>query len=226
MTSGISSEVTILLVDDHPAFRMGVRQYLESTGRFQVVGECSDGETGLARLRELAPQWAVVDLAMPGLNGFAMLEAAKKARLPTRIVVFSMYADAAYADRAKALGASGFIAKEDALTEIDSAFAIPLGGFFRSSAVGRPSAAPIEPSDEELLSHLTPAERKVVELLGGGLTSKEIARSLSISPRTVQAHRRNIAEKLDLRGPNRLLEFAVRHHQNLVREASERSLSR
>jgi len=219
MNTPSPSPTTILLVDDHPAFRMGVRQYLESTTRYQVVGECSDGQTGLLRLQELVPQWAIVDLAMPGLNGFAMLEAVRDKGLLTRIVVFSMYADAAYADRAQALGASGFIAKEDALTEMDSALAIPVGGFFRSRAVGRPAVAPIEASDEELLGYLTQAERKVVELLGGGLTSKEIARELSISPRTVQAHRRNIAEKLELRGPNRLLEFAVRHHQNLVRDA-------
>lgn len=206
---------TILLVDDHPAFRMGVRQFLDQTRRYQVIGECSDGETCLERLRTLRPDWAIVDLAMPGKDGFAVLEATRNEQLPTRILIFSMYADAAYADRSESLGASGFIAKEDALTEVEFALATPVHGFFRSRAVGQPPQVLSGGTDDQLLSSLTPAERKVVEALGMGLTSKEIARQLEISHRTVQAHRRNVAEKLDLHGPNRLLEFAVRNHRVL-----------
>jgi DNA-binding NarL/FixJ family response regulator len=204
---------TIVLADDHPAFRMGVRQYLEGTGRYYVIGECSDGEACLERLRTLRPDWAIVDLAMPRVDGFGVLEAVRRERIATRIVVFSMHAETAYAEHAREKGASGFIAKEDALTEIDSALAVPEGAFFRSRAVGRSRGAVLKNEDAALLGRLTPAEQGIVELLGGGLTSKEIARALGISPRTVQAHRRNIADKLDLHGPNRLLEFAVRNQR-------------
>lgn len=202
---------TILLVDDHPAFRIGVRQFLDHSGRYQVIGECSDGETCLERLRTLRPDWAIVDLAMPERDGFSVLEAVRAERLNTRIVIYSMYADGAYADRSETLGAAGFIAKEDALTELESALATPPEGFFRSRAVGRSATAKIGNFDRESLDLLTHAELKVIELLGSGLTSKEIARELAISPRTVQAHRRNAADKLGLHGPNRLLEFAVRN---------------
>lgn len=202
---------TILLVDDHPAFRNGVRQFLDFSQQYRVIGECSDGDTCLERLRTLRPDWAILDLAMPGRDGFSVLEAARSEGLGTRVVIYSMHANGGYADRAQKLGAAGFIAKEDALTELESALATPPNGFFRSRAVGRPAASLIQTPDDEALTLLTQAERKVIELLGSGLTSKEIARKLSISPRTVQAHRRNVAEKLDLHGPNRLLEFAVRN---------------
>ncbi|MGP1354521.1 MAG: response regulator transcription factor [Parasphingopyxis sp.] len=213
MTGG---PLTMLLADDHPAFRAGVRQYLEAAGRYTIIGECSDGETCLARLRALDPDWAIIDLAMPGKTGFDVLAAVGDETIGTRVLIFSMHADTAYAERARDLGASGFIAKEDALTEIDSALAMPPGQFFQSSAVGATPKITLETGDSALLDRLTGAERRIVALLANGKTSKEIARACEISPRTVQAHRRNIADKLDLHGPNRLLEFAVRNRKRLM----------
>ena len=206
---------TIVLADDHPGFRAGVRQYLEAGGRHVIVGECSDGTTCLDRLRALRPDWAIIDLAMPGLTGFQILEAVRGLDLPTRTIILSMHAETAYSERARQLGASGFIAKEDALTEVDSALAMPPGTFFQSRAVGHSIEISLDSDDGALLATLTAAERRIVTQIANGLTSKEIARANGISPRTVQAHRRNIADKLDLHGPNKLIEFAVRNRRQL-----------
>lgn len=218
----MSDLVTVLIADDHPLFRAGVRQVVEETGRHRVIAEVSDGEAALAQLDILKPDFALFDLAMPKLTGFEALERLTVGETPTRIIVVSMHAARGYAERARELGAVGFIAKEDAASELVRALDQPPGGFFMSQSVGAAAAAsqlsvaaPGEEDDAERLALLSAAERRVLTLLTEGQTSKMIARALGISPRTVQAHRRNAAAKLEISGPNRLLEFAVRHRDRL-----------
>jgi DNA-binding NarL/FixJ family response regulator len=133
-----------------------------------------------------------------------------------------MHAEAGYAKRARELGAIGFVAKEDAPTEVVRAFDEADGGFFMSQSVGSLNADRTQrfdaPDDDDAidLTGITSTERKVLVLLSLGKTSKEIGRDLGVSPRTVQAHRRNISEKLGITGPNRLLEIAIRHRAQLM----------
>ena len=208
---------TVILADDHPAFREGIKQYLEAKPGVAVVAETGDGESCIELLRLHRPDWALVDLAMPAKSGFEVLRAVIEDGLETRVLVLSMYADDAYARRAHDAGADGFIAKEDAMSELDAALASPPGGFFTSPSVGRPTIVPLDENALGSIGGLTPAERRILLLLGQGQTSREIAAAVEISPRTVQKHRQNMANKLGLHGPNRLLEFAVRHVKLLER---------
>ena len=210
------SKQTILIADDHPAFRTGVRQYFRSRKDFELIGEVGDGQVCFHRLETMQPDWAVIDLSMPSMTGFQILQSAREQRMPTRIIVMSMFADQVYAERAKELGARGFIAKEDAVAELDQALRTPEGQFFMSESVGRSTNFLCLQLGDNRLDQLTPAESRILRLLAEGATSKEIGRELNISPRTVQSHRRNIADKLELHGHNKLLEFAVRNRDQLI----------
>lgn len=211
---------TIILADDHPIFRAGLRQILEDRPGCRVVAEVADGQAALTQIEILRPDFAVFDLNMPKMNGFDALQELRRMEMTTRVLIVSMHADAAYAKRAMELGAIGFIAKEDAPTEILRAMDLSNSSFFMSQSVGsphNPESFHLEDAEDDAnLSQITLAEKKVMLLLSLGKTSKEIAQDLGISPRTVQAHRRNIADKLGISGPNRLLELAVRYRDKLV----------
>ena len=213
---------TVLLADDHPIFRTGLRQVIESNPVYRVVSEVGDGRAAVNQIELLQPDFAVFDLNMPGVSGFDALRELSETKSPTRVLIISMHADAAYAKRAREIGAIGFVAKEDAPTEVLKALDEAEAGFFMSQSVGSQQSAgnhqfDAGPDDTDL-SPITGAERKVLILLSLGKTSKEIARDLGVSPRTVQAHRRNVAEKLGISGPNKLLEIAVRNRAKLVEE--------
>lgn len=211
---------TVILADDHPIFRAGLKQIFEDRPGYRVVAEVADGLAALTQIEILRPEFAVFDLNMPKMNGFDALKQIRKSGFPTQVLIVSMHAEAAYAKRAGDLGAIGFIAKEDAPTEVIKALDEAHSGFFMSQSVGSPQVSESihfdEPADDIDLAHITRGERKVLLLLSLGKTSKEIAVELGISPRTVQAHRRNIAEKLGVTGPNRLLELAVRYRDKIA----------
>lgn len=220
---GSGKQATVLLADDHPIFRTGLRQIIEDRPDFKVVAEVGDGQAALAQIEILTPDYAVFDLSMPGLDGFRALETLVARGLPTKVLIVSMHAEAGYAKRARELGAIGFVAKEDAPTEVVRAFDEADGGFFMSQSVGSQNTGPAHhldtPADDGDaldLTGITSTERKVLVLLSLGKTSKEIGRDLGISPRTVQAHRRNISEKIGITGPNKLLEIAIRHRAQLM----------
>ncbi len=204
----------VLLADDHPLFRAGVRQVIEASRRYEIVAEVGDGYAAVQAVTELKPDFALLDLSMPGMNGFEVLEHLKATALPTRFLIISMYAEHSYAERARDLGAAGYFAKEDAISEMLQALQLPDDKFFTSQSVGGNSLTP-PVANTSPVSLLTPAERRVLLLVGTGQTSKEIARQLDISPRTVDAHRRNCAEKLEITGRNKLIEFAVVHREQL-----------
>lgn len=193
---------------------MGVRQYFVERTDFAKPIETGDGEECLRLISTYQPDVAVLDLVMPGKTGFEVLEALDGRFPETQIIVMSMHADASYAERAEALGASAFIAKEDALSEIENALLHRPRQFYQSKSVGRTTLNPLIEQSDEKFENLTASERRVLKLLAQGLTSKEISEHLDISIRTVQAHRRNMTEKLDLRGPNRLMEYAVRNSKS------------
>lgn len=202
---------TIILADDHPAFRAGVKQHITGRSDFHLLAEADNGRKCLDIILQYEPDWAVIDLAMPIKTGFDVLEELSLKDCLTKIIVMSMHAESSYANRAKNLGAVAFIAKEDALSELDKAIKTADDGFYMSRSVGLSKPDFLKEETSGLLDNLTRTETKVLYLLAQGLTSREIAESLNVSTRTVQAHRRNMSYKLNLRGPNRLMEFAVRN---------------
>ncbi len=206
---------TVILADDHPGFLEGIKLYFQSRQDFEIIGETNNGENCIALIRKLHPDWAVVDLAMPKSNGFDVLSETLEQGIMTHIIVMSMYADEAYAKKAEELGAVAFIAKEDAISELDTALLSRHDKFFASASVGRRTPAFMDQDSLQNLQSLTPAEKNVLQYLGDGYTSREIAEALDISPRTVQKHRQNMSKKLGLHGPNRLLEYAVKNVRRL-----------
>lgn len=206
---------TIILADDHPGFLAGLVQYFKARPDFTEVIETGDGKSCLEQLTYNEYSWAVIDLSMPGKTGFEVLEALLERNCNTKVIIMSMHADQAYADRARDLGAVAFIAKEDAISELDKALNCQEGDFYTSGSVGRATLNLLAEQSTEKLDELTSTERRVLKLLAQGLTSKEIGEHFCISVRTVQAHRRNMMDKLDLRGPNRLMEFAVRNVEKI-----------
>ena len=211
---------SILLADDHPVFRHGLRAVIEGTGRYRVVAEASDGETAIRSLGALVPDLAVIDLAMPGTNGFEVAQWAAERCPETRVVLLTLYRTVAYVDRALALGIAGYVVKDDAAVEIVRCLDAVAGGeFYTSPNISRPAAQPPAPDADggEELAKLTPAQRVVLRLLANYQTSREIAAALGLSIKTVENHRANIATRFHLRGPNALLRFAVGNRNHLNR---------
>jgi DNA-binding NarL/FixJ family response regulator len=212
---------TVLIADDHPIFRSGLRKVIEESRSYRIVGEASDGETCIAQIEILKPDVVVVDLNMPKRNGFEVATWVRE-NLPTcHTVIISMHSGKDFAQQAKTIGACAFVAKEDTDSELLRALEMTGSAeFFMSSSSGRTEmqagfGAASAGRARELLSGLTGAERKVLRLVAQSLTSREIAEDLGIGERTVHTHRQNICEKLELKGPNSLLQFAIRN-RNLI----------
>lgn len=209
------TSVTVLLADDHPLFRRGLRDAIEESGRYHVVAEAGDGESAIRQIERSVPAIALVDLAMPVKDGLAVLAWAAAHAPQTRIVIMTLYKERDYVDRAVSLGAAGYLVKDDAQDEVLRCLdAVGEDEFYLSPSVGAPNPLPPAPDEAVVraaLAQLTPAQRGVLRLLSDYRTSKEIARLLTISPKTVENHRTNIATTLGLRGPNALLQYAVRH---------------
>lgn len=209
---------SVLLADDHPVFRHGLRAVIEETGRFRVVAEANDGNAAIRALAALAPDLAVVDLAMPGKDGFEVAQWIAERCPDTRVVLLTLYKAIAYVDKAVALGVAGYVVKDDAAVEIvhclDAACA---GEFYVSPNLARPAVAPppLAPSHDGEMVKLTPAQREVLRMLANYRTSREIAAALAVSVKTVENHRANAALRLNLRGTNALLRFAVRYREHL-----------
>lgn len=207
-------EVRLLIVDDHPVFRRGLRQVIEENPRFRVVGEASDGEAALRMIAELRPSIAVVDIDMPRLSGLEMVRTLQKMKSPVTTVFLTMYDEEDMFNAAMDLGVKAYVVKESAADDILAALEkVDAGETFISpsiSDIGRRRSNRVQ---ELLLSKpqiedLTSAERRILKLIAEDRTSKEIADLLKISVKTVENHRLNICHKLNLHGSHSLLKFA------------------
>ncbi len=211
---------TAVVCDDHPLFRSGVVNCLTENPRINIVGEASDGEACIAKLGLFKPDILIIDLSMPVLDGFQVLKWVTENQPKMRVFILSMHADLSFVKKAMALGASGFVAKEDAQSELLAAIESAPGQFYTSESVGRPPRDYMpEFTVGDLANNLrlvSAAEMKVLSLLTRSLTSREIADKLNLSVRTVQAHRVNIANKLKVKGPNKLLDLAIRHRKTIL----------
>ena len=206
---------TIVLADDHPVVRRGLRALLEAVPDFRVAGETGDGLEAVRLVEELRPQVLVLDLMMPGVGG---LEVARQVnhRFPTtRVVILSMHANEAYVLEALRNGASGYVLKDAGGGELVQAVrAVVAGGRYLSpplseraiaAYVERAKSAPLDPVGE-----LTTREREVFGLAAEGQSSADIAARLGISPRTAETHRANLMRKLGLHNQTDLVRFAIR----------------
>jgi DNA-binding NarL/FixJ family response regulator len=201
---------TVLIADDHPIFRRGLRDVLERHPGFEVVAELGDGAAALAALRTLRPRIGVLDIAMPDLDGLEILDHTAGWPDPPALVLLILYDD--YVERAMHAGARGYVLKENAEDELVRCLAAVLRGERFLSEGLTWAAAPGQGHGEgDPLAVLTPTERRVLRLLARFKTSREIAEVLCVSPRTVQNHRANMCRKLGLSGAAALLQLALTH---------------
>jgi DNA-binding NarL/FixJ family response regulator len=211
----------VLIVDDHPLFRGGLRQVIVDDGRFELVGETGDGEEALRLIQEKKPDVAVLDVKLPGLTGLEIARKLQDKRSPTRVIMLTMHNEEDLFNRALDDGAMGFVLKENAVEEIVKAIvAVADGQHYLSSTISgylvrrrhrNESLVKQKPGLEDL----TKAELRILKLISMKKTSREIGAELFISPRTVEAHRANICAKLGLRGSHSLLQFALENRSSL-----------
>jgi DNA-binding NarL/FixJ family response regulator len=199
--------IRILLVDDHPMVREGLAVRLASVPRFEVVGEAGGRAQALEQLERTAPDVVLMDVGLKDGNGIALGTEMLAVRPGIKLLMFSMYDNPEYVQRALTAGARGYVLKDSPATEVVSAIdAVAAGGTFLSAAVAGRLFRGQAPRPV-----LTPRESEILGLLGQGASSKQIARELDLSVRTVEAHRQSIKRKLELDGQAELIRYAVEH---------------
>lgn len=207
--------INIILADDHPIFRKGLSIVIKEDSGYNIIGEYTNGAEALEQIRELKPDVAVLDINMPRMNGLEVTRAVNKEKLPTKIIILTMYKDEDYFNEAINLDVSAYILKDCATNEIIKCLEEVISGEYYFSPgvlnylVRRKSRQRTLKAENPGLKDLTAAEKQVLEKLAENKTSKEIAEELFISVRTVQNHRNNICAKLNLKGYNKLLQFAI-----------------
>ncbi|HWY77322.1 MAG TPA: response regulator transcription factor [Verrucomicrobiae bacterium] len=215
------ARIKVVIVDDHPLFREGLRQVIATDTRFELAGESDHGDRALQLIQQTKPDVAVLDLNLPGMNGLELAAALQAKKSRTGLAVLTMLKDEQVFNHAMNLGVKGFVLKENATCEILNCIA--------SVAAGEPYVSPSltayllrrRSRAESLalrtpsLDDLTTAERRILQGIAQKRTTRQIAGELFISPRTVESHRANICAKLHLKGPNSLLQYAIEHRDAL-----------
>ncbi|MCL4424557.1 MAG: response regulator transcription factor [Firmicutes bacterium] len=196
--------IRLLLVDDHTVLRSGLKAILQSQADFEVVGDVATGEEVLALARGLRPDVVLMDITLPGLNGLEATRALKKAIPDIRVLVLTQHEDQGYLRQALEAGASGYVPKRAADTELFTAVRLVYrGGVFLYPCGDQPSAdtvwagRPTDPSDRSEV-RLSEREREVLRLLALGHTAREIGDKLAVSPKTVETYKMRVMEKLNL----------------------------
>ncbi|MDP6525348.1 MAG: response regulator transcription factor [Kiritimatiellia bacterium] len=206
---------SVLLVDDHPVVRQGLREIIRRENDFEVCGEAEEATQALAMFEDLLPDVAIVDISLGGKSGIDLIKDMRALGVPCRILVLSVHAESTYAERALHAGANGYILKQDApRVVIDGLRRILSGEIYVSDrlapkllarlATGRPADFRDAP-----ISSLSDRELDVLELLGRGVGTREIAERLRLSVSTVETHRANIKIKLNIDSASALVSFAT-----------------
>ena len=208
------NNVRIVIADDHTIVRGGIRLLLETTEGMQVVGEAADGYRALELVRMHLPDVLVADVSMPGLNGLELVRRMKEESLPTRTVILSMHDDQEYVHRAFDAGARGYVLKGSDIEELRMAIhGVFRGEVFVSPAITSLSAAAFlnrRGTTSAPGGELTPRQREVLVLIAEGETTKAVAHRLGISAKTVEAHRSQLMERLQIHDVPGLVRYAIR----------------
>lgn len=206
--------IRILIADDHTLMREGIKALLENRSDMVVVGEASDGRESVLLAHKLHPNVILMDIAMPSLNGLEATRQIKHEHPEINVLVLTMYDHEEYLRQLLEVGASGYILKRAAASELVAA----IQAVYAGEAILSPSITRLllndylrrdAPSEDTEPNALTPREREVLQLIAEGKTSREIAEILSLSIKTVQSHRGSIMQKLDLHDRGDLIKYAI-----------------
>jgi DNA-binding NarL/FixJ family response regulator len=227
-TSTVS--IRVLLADDHDILRQGLKMLLSMHQEMQVVGEARTGREAVVMTQELKPDIVVMDISMPDMDGLEACQLIRSQQPATQVLMLTMHESEEYFLQSLRMGAAGYLVKKAAPSDLRMAInAIAQGGAFLypglakaliRSYVASPASATQSLHDQESLSTssltqalriLTPREVEMLRLVAEGRTNQEIADQLTLSIKTVQTHRANVMEKLDLRDITHLVRFAIRH---------------
>lgn len=210
MPNLINTEIRVLIAEDSPYVRLGLRQIIATDPRIKVVAEVTDGAAALEHLRALQPQIALLDVKMKPLSGFDVARAVRAEVLPVEIIFLTQYDDEQHFNAALDLGVKGYVLKDDAESEVlNSLHAVAAGRPYFTSTL---SGFMLKRATRNAL---TPTERRILQLLAEYKTSQQIAAELHLALRTIEHHRENICAKLELKGPHALLRYALEHRDEL-----------
>ena len=208
----------IVIIDDHPLFREGLKAIIGRDDRFEIVGEAGSGREGLTIAGQLQPDLVLVDISLPDQSGIELTREIRSLLPETRIMIVSMHTKIDYIVESMQAGATGYMVKESASDRLVQGLeTVTKGEYFLDSSlshevVKRLIEFPIKEAKVSDASYrtLTPREQEIMRLLAEGLSTKEIADKLFISPKTVENHRANIMNKLDLHSTHELVRYAAR----------------
>jgi two-component system, NarL family, response regulator NreC len=209
------AETTVVVADDHPIVRRGIRALLEASGECLVVGEAADGLEALASVEQLRPMVLVIDLSLPGMPGLQVIREVHTRFPEIRLVANTMHADAEHLQAALRNGAAGYVLKNSPSPELVEAIRTVMAGRpFLSAPLAalavQDFVAGVSLEEDDLHHTLTDREREVLYLAAEGHTNAEIGEKLGISARTVETHRSNLMRKLQLRDLTDLVRYAIR----------------
>jgi DNA-binding NarL/FixJ family response regulator len=209
------NKIRIVIADDHPVFRFGLRQIIEAEPAFDVVGEADQGEAARDLVQKVRPAIVVLDVAMPKLDGLALARLLQKEGTPVKVILVTMYREEKLFKKALEAGVKGYVLKDSAASDIISCIkAVVAGQNYTSPELTTYLVSRVRQVDalrepRSGAETLTATELRVLALLAEYKTSKEIAQELFVSPRTVETHRNNICQKLGIHGSHALMKFAL-----------------
>jgi DNA-binding NarL/FixJ family response regulator len=210
----VTSATRVLLADDHALVRVGIRSLLSTIAGFDVVGEAGTGHEAVELADQLRPHVVLMDIAMPGINGLDATARLVERHPEIRVIILSMHASEEYALQALRAGAAGYLLKDADLLELERAVvAVARGETYLSPAISKHVIADYKrrvAEQPEPIDRLTPRQREVLRLIAEGLSTKEIAFKLGLSVKTVETHRAQLMERLEIRDVAGLVRFAIR----------------
>lgn len=212
----MNKKIRVLMIDDHPIVRSGIRMLLEKAGDIEVVGEADRGNDAVGLLKRLKPDVLLLDMEMPGKTGVEVAREVEAARLPVRVLALSAHDDEEYIMNLLANGAAGYLTKEEALdTIVDAVHGVANGeeGWLSRRAAARMATMTRKRQRDNIID-LTDREEEVLKLVAEGWTNNRIASELALSERTVRFHLTNIYDKLGITSRAEAISWAVKRSNN------------
>jgi DNA-binding NarL/FixJ family response regulator len=214
-------EITVIIADDHPIVRQGLRQTIEAETGLRIVAEAENGRAALEAIRKFQPQIAILDIDMPELNGFEVARTVGQENPRTEIIFLTIHNDEIMFNEAIDLGAKGYVLKQSALEDIANCIkTVAKSQYYTSHSlitflINRQRRSLNLGEKKPTIKNLTHSEKRILRMIADDKTTREIADELFISPTTVEKHRANICRKLELKGSYALLKFALTHKSEL-----------